>query len=334
MPCNIPDLFEIRGGKEATDAWGTQVAQTFKFMGVTDINFTPIEDSIMIADKRGSLQPGHESVKQLRTGTAQIDGNLSYQDAPYLFDGIFGTATPAADTDTYTYTYAGADGSCPNISFWTIAYGDTDDVYSLSGATIQSLNISGESGGPLTFSAQYIGKSIDTDTLDSDAEADRSVDFAMGWHVQLWIDPASDAAGTTEIANTGFAFSLDINTNREVVNHLGSLAPDAYREARPEGGLNLTLELTAATAAYIDGILAATTAVPEKVIRIKASSTTAGGIVEYIQVDFNGVNLESPQQWTDNDGVTSYDITFMGQYNSVLTNWIAVTVQNDISALP
>jgi hypothetical protein len=332
---NIFDLFDVRMGKESTDAWGTAVAQSVKLMGIEDISFTPLVTSMQIQDRRGSLQPGFQSVVQTISGTGSISGWVNYEDLPYWFDGIFGTASPVTDTDVYQYDYVGATSDAPSFSHWSLAYGDdSDDIYALFGATVQSMNISGATGEPLTYSVEFLGKEVSTDTFDSDAESDRTVTYAMGDHVDLWIDPASDAAGTTAVANKAFSFSLDINTNREAVTHLGNQSPDKVREGRPEGALNLTLELDSDTAAYMDSIINTTTTTYERVIRLKASTTDAAALPVHAQIDFNGVVLEAPQMWTDQDGVVSYDITFTGQYGATLTNWLVAQIQTGVSSLP
>jgi len=328
----IPDLFEIRMGTESTDAWGTAVAQSVKLMGITDITLTPVVESVQIKDKRGSMRPGHVSVPQMIYGTGSLSGIALYDDLPYWLDSIFGAASPVTSTDVYQYDYVGAHATEPVISHYTLAYGDGTYIESLLGSTVQSLNISGASGEPLTFSANLIGKIIDSDTFDSAAEADRTVYPIMGDHVALWIDPSSDAVGTTSVT-VPFQFSLDINTNRTLKTHLGNLNPTKYREARHEGALKLTLELDSDTVGTLDAILnTASSVTVERVVRIKASATV-GALPNYLQVDFNGVTLEAPQLYTDVDGITTYEMTLMGQYNGTLDDWIVIQVQNGVSAL-
>ena len=204
---SIPDLFLLQLGSEAPAAWGTEVPQTVKLMGIEDCQITPIVESIQIKDKRGNLAPGFQSVTTNKSAQGNLSGWATYDDFPYWLNGLFTADTAGTiDTDVYLYSYTAPLTAEPVPTSYTIAYGDSDDVYNISGATAQQFTFEGSSGEPLTFSVDFIGKESTTDTLD--ALADRAVTIAMGDHVQLWIDVSTDAAGTTEITNNSFSFSL------------------------------------------------------------------------------------------------------------------------------
>jgi len=318
-------------GTEATDAWGTAVAQSVKLMNIDSFDITPLVESAQVKDMRGSLAPGHQSIHNRTTATATMNGMLTVEQSPYWFNSLLQTVTPTVDTEA-TWNWAAPLTASPAISSYTIAKGNVNDagsIKSLSGAIVRSLNISGAVNQPLAFTANFIGKSADTDTFDSDAEADVSTTILTGCDVAIYIDPSSDAAGTTAITNTGFDFSLDINSNRDVFNYLGSCTPGNWRDARFEGALTLGLELNTTSAAYLDAILTTSTAgIFERVVRIKATEGT-----DYLQIDFNGVALEAPQLFTDRDGITTINLVLNGQYNATLANWLKVEAFNTVTAL-
>lgn len=331
---NIPSLFEYRMGVEATDGWGTAVAQTLKLMNVENLDFTPIVESEQVKDMRGTQAPAYQSVHNRTTGTATMSGWLNVEQFPYWACSLLQDVDPTTDADggVWNWVAPGSDGQ-PDILSYTIAkgiVGDVNTVKSLRGATVQSMNITGATNQPLRITNNFIGVAIDTDTFDSDSEPDITTQLLTSCHTTFYIDPASDAVGTTLIENTGFSFDLNVNSNREVFNYLGSCTPGNYRPARFEGSLKLGLELNATSAAYLDDILTtATNGVFERVVRILMQIDTDN----YIQVDFNGVALEAPQLYPDADQISTIDLMLMGQYNATLGNWLKVESRNTVDAI-
>lgn len=329
---NILGLYELRVGKEiSTDAWGTAVAQSHKMMGVTDFQLNPMVESAQVEDHLGSLAPAYRSVYNRKHATASMSGQLDYQYSPILFDMLFGTASPTADTE-YTYAYTAPLGTAPTPKVLTMAWGndaDADSIKSLVGGTLQTFQLSGSAGGPLTYQVGLIGKSVDTDTFDSAAEANSTVTVVRGCDVALAIDPSSDAAGTTAISNTWFDFDLNVNTNRSPFWYLGNCAAGNFRPAKWNGTLRLGLEVNATSMAWVDAILQTTADVYERVVRITATNGT-----NITRITFNGVALEAPALVVDKDGVASIDWTLTGQYHSTLGNWLTASVVNSVASMP
>lgn len=331
---NIPALFEIRLGIEATDAWGTAVAQTAKLMDVEDFSLTPMMESVQIKDRRGTLAPGYSSVLNKLHGSASLTSYLNLEQSVYWFNSLLQDVTPSTDAtgNTWNWVAPGSDGA-PDINSYTIAFGipgDVNTVKSLRGATVRDMQISGAVNDQLKTTVNFIGAAVDTDLFDSDAETDVTTTILKGCDIALWIDPDSDAVGTTAIASTGFDFDLNINTNRETFTYLGSAAAGNYREARYEGALRLGLELNATSAAYLDSILSTSSdSLTKKVVRILADVTTDA----YLQIDFNGVVLESPQLFTDRDGISTIELNLQGQYGTTLGNWLKIESRNTAEAI-
>lgn len=329
---NIPDLYELRIGQEDTTTdWGTAVAQTHKVMGITEFNLTPIVESQQIKDRKGSLAPGYESVPVRTHATGTMSGIANFEYLPLWLDGIFGKATPTADTE-YTYAYTGPLGTAPTPQTFTMAWGDANDVdsvKSMAGGMLTSLNISGATGQVITYQANLIGVSVDTDTFDSAAEANSTITTTRGCDYAIAIDPSSDAAGTTSIATTWLDFDLNINTNRQPFWYLGSLSPGKHRPARWDVSLRLGLEMNTTSAAYLDEILNTSATTFERVVQLTATNG-----VNSITFTLNGVAIEAPQLIKDMDGVASYDLMLTGQYNATLGNYLTASVVNTIAAMP
>jgi hypothetical protein len=229
----------------------------------------------------------------------------------YLLEGLFGTVTPGAvDTDLcYDRVYTSPSIAPVSPQRYSILYGDSDNYYVISGATVSKLNIKGEAGGQVEYSAEFIGKAVASSGYLSDvADSDVAFNVAMGGHCTLYIDPGSDAAGVTAIATTGFSFDLSIDPKRALKYHLGALTPDATYDQAWEGELKLVLEMTTAMKAIMDTTLAPSVNTAKNV-RIKMIHPVS---LETFQFDFGGVILEAPEFFSDEDGIVTVELTLKG----------------------
>lgn len=338
MTTALHDLDIVQLGTE--DAWGCDAAPTVRLMGIDQYSITPIRSSQLVGDMRGSLAPGFQHVRTIEEGSASLGGLVCFEDIPYWFDALFGKATSATDANgTFTRSYSAplvefdsdlADASTFNIICGSVSGDSASDVASIVGATLSTFSIEMATAAPIRFSAQFMGKQVGDDALDA-SKADRTVEFAMGDDVSLWIDVDSDAVGTTAIDATAFRASLSVNPNRSLVRHLGSLTPDKYRDSKWSGTLNLSLELTSAVSSLLHEIIDGNVA-EERVIRLKAA-IGSGATARHIQIDFSGALLAAPNVFEYSDGLKVVNLVFTGVYNSTMGNWLNVAVLNDVETL-
>ena len=335
---------ELQAGQESTSAWGTQVAPTAIWAGINDVDISPIVDVQRITDEMtGKRIPSRQSLVHMVGGEGSISGLLSYDDFPYLLQGMFGRADSdcsgkigfSSDTDKVSsikvYGAPEESSDSEDAISYTLAHGDGTNYYALNGATMNSLNISGESGAPLEFSAELIGESVTTDTRAD--LSNRVVTYVMGDHVHLFIGNSTDIPGasTNATSDIGWSFDLTIDANREPKRHLGDLKPTSYREGKMDGTLSLSLEMTTVTEPYLDAVVSATKEGVEKNIRISAVS----GNSDIIYLDFAGVIMGEPEIFTDVDGVVSMDLELEAQLssNNVASDWFSATVKNSVETL-
>jgi hypothetical protein len=323
-------LFEVQLGLEATNAWGTEVASTVKLMGVEELTITPVITAERENELRGTLQPGYRSHIRAAHGEATMSGLLEIDDFPYLLRGFGGPAagaTDAAGNFTHTWTSPTEDSDSEDAQSFTLMYTDRADTYSLLGATLNSLTIEGESGGPIMYEAGFIGKVVSTDV--NAALSDRVTKPAMGHMGQLYIDPGSDAVGGTEIANQAYSFSWNVEANRKFLTHVGNLNPSGFREGKWDGSLSISIEASTDTYPYIDAILSSTNTMPEKNVRLKFSAATDS----IATLDFAGVLLSAPELYSDEDGVITFDFELVGQSNSGLATFAGAEVYSTVSTI-
>lgn len=332
MATTLDALMEVHLGVEATDAWGTEVASSVKLMGVEDLTITPIMEAPMIEELRGTLQPGYRSFVQAAHGEATMEGLVEIDDFPYLLASLGGALAGATDAPgNFTHTWASpilATDTHSAHSF-TLQKSDGTDVYSLLGATINSLTVEGESGGPITYTADFVGKSVTTDVAGADV--DRTTQPALGHMGALCIDLASDAIGTTPIANSAYSFSWGVETNRKFMTHIGNLNPSGFREGKWEGSLSLSIEASTDTYPLLDGIIGATNATTGRNVQLKFTAATDS----ILTLDFSGALLEAPELYSDEDGVVTLDLEFVGQIlpGGTETSFASATVYSTVTTI-
>lgn len=323
-------LFEVQLGLEATDAWGTEVASTVKMMGVEDLTISPIITAEMEDELRGTLQPGYRSHIRAAHGEASMSGLLEIDDFPYLLANLGGPVagdTDAAGNFTHSFSVPTEDSDAADARSFTLMKTDRIDTYSLLGATISELSVEGESGGPIMYDASFMGKLVTTDVHA--ALSDRVTKPAMGHMGQLYIDPSSDAVGTTEIANQAYSFSLSLTNNRHFLTHIGNLNPSGYREGKYEGSLSLSIEASTDSYPYLNSIIGSTNTMPEKNVRLKFTAASDS----IVTLDFSGVLLEAPELYSDEDGVVTLDFELMGQKSGTMTSFFQAEVYSTVTTI-
>ncbi len=317
---------EVQLGQEVTsDAWGTEVTPTVILAGVQDVEISPIVDIQQVEQMDGTQVPSRKSLVQMVGGEGSVSTLLSYDDIGYWLQGLFGVATATSDAAggwTHNYNAPFESSDVEGVVTYTLQEGDGTNIYTLNGATVNTLNITAESGAPAEVSVDFIGKSVTTDARA--ALSVRSVSCIMGDHIQLFIDAGSDAFGSTATSDIGWSLDLTLEANREVKRHLNDLTPTDYRNAKMSGSLSLSLEHTAVTEAYVAAIVNATAQGVDKNVRLLAVDASSNSLT----LDFAGILSGEPDIFTDVDGTVSMDLELLSQLNSGDTNWFTAVVSN------
>lgn len=324
------DLLVTQVGKEST--WGTAVSPTAQLVAIENCEITPLMEATPIPESRGNLVPSYNATIDRRFGEGNISGAITYEDLPYWLDGLLGEATPTG-TGPYVYTYNGGLQK-PTPRYMTLVRGGPEGVYSIVGCMPNTLEMTFESNAFASFSANLIGKDVESDAIAT--LADRSFNVVHGNQATVYIDDFGSAAGTTEYEDCSFSASVALDMNRALKSCLGSQAAGGWRQSRGDPGANqltISLELDSATGASVDifdEMLAATTAPIKKVVRLKFTLDANHELV----IDFAGFISESPTLFGDTDGVATLEFVLNAMYETTLADWLEIVVTNSVSALP
>lgn len=323
----MKDMNLTQVGKETT--WGTGVTDTAKLMLVDEVKLTPIVESEIFADQRGSMAPGYVAALKKIAAAAKISGVLTYEDAGYWLDSLAGEATPSG-AGPYVRAYTAPLTAIPTTPRkMTVYHGETGSGLAsrMTGGLVSKATFKFSSNEGVKYDTDLIGKQIaDGQTLA--ALSDRTASPVMGDHIALYIDAVGGTMGATAIAATAFEMELTIDAQRSLRHYLGALTPGNFNEPRWMTELKMSLELNATTRAYLTSILAGSSVLQHQ-IRIKATSST-----NVMQFDFAGAYLEAPELFNDVDGVVTVDLNLKGIYNSALANYFKASNTNSVSALP
>lgn len=325
------DLRVAQIGKQAS--FGTPVAATAKFMGVTNLSFKPevtIQQSTYL---QGDLAPAHAARATDKRGGGKLEGDLTFEDVVILASAsIKGGVTPTGASADKTWDYAAPLSTTPNVDLRTIEYYDGGQEYELTDAFISNLVISGASGELVKFSSDWLGREIVKSTLTA-ALSNRATETLPMGMVQLYIDDLGGTIGTTIKAATliDFSFAYGPNTHLKKFGD-GDLRPSAIGYRRPSASLTVSAEFNASAVAELDKYLSGSSG---RLVRLVGLGSVIGGGNKKFQLDFAGDIMSVGDVWGDRDGNTTVQFTLAARYDSAtFANYVKLQAINDVATMP
>jgi hypothetical protein len=313
----------------AESEWGTIVtAATHRFQGLTNINLD-IDEGI-----QGSAQLGNMGAPTMMTEVYQepagsLDCEASYEDLMYLLHSLFGAGTKTQTTAPFTWTYPAPLQAAATPFKQSAQIGMPGFSYNVGGFLLNKLTIKGEAKGMWTASTDFIAKTalkaVQTTLADTTVNGIRMADSIFS------VDTWAGTIGTTPAPITLRSFELSIDAKRHTKFFAGGLGPLSHGCQRWEVELKTTVELNAMSAGWVDAMLAP--AMQQKQIQIKATSGAAAAL-KSATINFAGVlSGKVGPVGADADGNATMDLTWKAQYNSTLTNYLIIILQNALTAL-
>lgn len=326
MPTTKDEL-RVQIGKQTV--LGTGVTPTAALRGVTGFKIKPKLENKVLSDMQLSMAGGDTAVIASIGGSASMEGWASYEDIPYLFDGLLGVATPSG-SGTYTRDWEApvttAGIVAPRLSSFT--HGDaTVGAYQLVGAMLEQLTLKQAPKAEMTYTAPLVGAKTDVDALES--LTTRPVTPIMASDVSgLKLDTWGGTMGATALSNC-YLRNLELNVNPKRTMHwcFGALAASEYTTQPWESTLALTLEWNATSKAIIDEMIGGTAA------KRQFQATWTNGS-QSLRLQYAGVVQGEPELFDDEDGIVTARLTLERLYHSTFANWLKIRVVNSVSALP
>ena len=220
----------VQWAREATP--GTDLATTSKIL-CSSFNAVPMDEVHRPAILRGVMQRnrGFEQVIK-RWSEITIEGPLSFEQAQNLMAAAYGNDAAPTGLNPYTWNLTRDPTGVPSLAHFTIERRITDGSTPIQQAwhycTLRSLTINFADGEPVTYSATFFGRRIQTETLTA-AQAFPTPEWMPIGFGKLWIDTAWASLGTTVVATQVLSGSVTFNTGAR------TWSPSICRRPRPCG---------------------------------------------------------------------------------------------------
>ena len=307
-------------------AFGTAApTATVKLQNVSSFRMRPEFETRALDQLRGSLAPTYQSTLDNYAGSATFEvSDESFEDVNYWLDSLFGTVSPTGP-GPYVRAYAAPTTAAITPHFMTLQWGQANGVFQMQDASVASLTLSGANNSGVQVGGSIIGGKVTAGSLAS--LPDRTGTTRMSGCMAKISVGTWDAASLTELTDSAFSWELSINSNREYRSYLGSCTPKAYNDQKWNGQLRLSLELNTSTDDYLTAMLGSSSAILERQIEIKYS-TTVDGKARSMTIKFAGHSMQAPELFQDRNGVATYDLVLDGVYNSKLTNWLTIGTES------
>jgi len=330
----IKALRKIEIGRETTA--GTPAAPTTIWRGMGTI-----EDSLELVFPEEDV--GYLSGID-RTYIPQVEATLEMEEVEATFEQLPHILEAGVQTDSpsqngtgsgYIYTYTFPTTAANTLKTYTIAGGDNQQAEYFAYGFVESFTLSGASGEAVMMSATWKGRQVATTTFTTTATIP-TVEVMLFNKSNLYIDTTGGTIGGTVKSNTLLGFNLDVDTGWQAVYAGdGQLYFSFSKSTQPEVTLDVTFEHDGTAVAEI----AAWRAETARKIRVKVTGsglTTVGGgtyTTKQMWIDLAGKwdSFEKIGEQDGNDVVTG---TFRARYDSTATLFAAITVINELSALP
>lgn len=339
---SIHKLYTVQMGLESV--FGTEVNATTILRG--DKATIATNDEIIRPDEGvGRARGVGRYLVTKREASIDIpEAPATTEQLPHFFDSFFGTATPTQDGagSDYIYTYTIWDsGAFPTNDTFTLEGGDEQQYYLVTGAIVDTLTISGESGSPLNRAVTMIGQNRGTTTATGGLSVPAVTKLLFG-NCTLYVDDVGTGFGNTAISglrNVEVTFEK-IAEHKYDGLYVTTPANGVYsNRIGPADGYAITITWTqihnAASVTEYTNYLNET----PRAVRLECTGTavTTPGTTysnRLFRVDLPGT-YDPVGDFPENDnGESTRTFTLINHYDSTLATAGTVTIVNELSVLP
>lgn len=319
-------------GKEST--FGTSVAATAKFMGLTDLSATPLVTVKQSRYMQGDFAPAHTSRVTDKRASATTQGDFTYEDMPMILTAaVKGGVTGVGATADKTWTFPFPLTSSASVDLRTLEFYDGSQEYEIASAFVESFTISGSAAndGLVTFSANWLGRELTKSTLTG-ALTNRSVETLAVGSMALKIDDFGATVGTTSLTATLIDFNFTYNTGVHFKKFSdGDVRPSAIGYGVPSATLTYTAEFNANAIAELDKYIAGT----GRLIELSGTGSVLGSSNRSLKIQLAGDITATGPLWGDRDGNTTGNFTVTTRYDTAtFANFAKIIIVNGNATNP
>ena len=325
MPATTTEL-RVQAGKQTV--WTTGVTPTVILRGVTGCKITPDQEVKVLSDLTLNLTGGDTPVVTRNGGGGSVEGWLSYEDAPYFLDSMFGEATAGA-SPAYLRPYAAPVSTLPTPRILSLVHGEANvGAYRLIGGVGNTFTLKIQPGAETTFTEEFIGAAVDPVTLAGALSIRTVTPIMPGDITTMFLDTWAGTMGTTALTKCAMrSLTLTVNANRQNRYCVGALTAGDYITMPWDGTLDLMLEWNSISKAVIDEMVGGAAAKRQFEVNF------SGGTNKTFKLQFAGTVAQAPGIFEDDDGVVAASIQLRSTYHPTFANWIKMTVAGAVQTL-
>ena len=274
-------------------------------------------------------------------GEISLEGDATFEQLPYILDAGIQTATPTTDTNpgtgyirTYNMQWSSTDKiASSDISYLVIEGGDNQQAEIMRSGFVREFTLSGSQGEALMVTATVEGQTVSPTTFTSGLSIP-TVETILFSKAKLYIDPSSDAIGTTQKSNTILSAELSVTTGWQAIpvgdgnTYFGSV-----KRVADEATLNITFEHDATAAAEIVNWRAQSERGLRLIILGNALSGAGAYTYKTLTIDLYGKWSEF-EPLSESDGNNTVSGTFRVGYSSAAAKKGSIIVVNESATLP
>ena len=287
----------------------------------------------------GSLDPTMSPFQGAAEYTGSWEGNLAFDDAPYLWAGsLKGGVTPTGAT-AKTWTFQAASLTADDFEYLTDEWGDDVATDSITGGSgiIDSLELGFEEDlGAWTVNADLLYARV---TLGGGFTGGLTVDSTPNWvygaDTEVYVDSAFGSIGTTKWTDTVHGAKLTINANNDQKRFANGSNTRFQLAGYGRGEREIELELVVAktSSTITEAQTLDDSPVPTRYIEVKTTSPEIiTGSTPYSQSIRGAFRLMSREDG-EIGGNSTITLTYRGVYDSDLGYAIRAVVVNTLSSL-
>jgi hypothetical protein len=266
----------------------------------------------------------------------------TFEQIPHIFDAGIRNASPTADTGgtgyirDYVFPIQSSDAAeSSDLQTYSFKGGDNNEVEKFGFGFVTDFSLSGASGKAWMVSATFAGRELanDSDGFETGLTLPTVEEMLFG-KTKLYIDPSSDAIGTTEVANTLMNAKLDVKTGWQAVHTASGRTDFSFIKQGPcEIKLDITFEhngsATAEKANYRNGVAR------QLELKIEGSALTTAATYTYktqlIKLAGKWESFDKLDEIDGNDVVTGH---FVARYNSTAALFASFLNVNEVAVMP
>lgn len=256
-------------------------------------------------------------------GEVDISGDLTYENAPYIFAAGWNGVAPTTAAGSAQWVFASPTTANAPVKTLTIQTGDNTEQLKAAYGLLPEFEISGKTNELLTVKGKFSVRSVTAATSGFDAATALAATQIPFNTCKFFMDSTGSSFGTTAFTATVREANLKVTSNFHSKQFAdGTLYPTGDGQGRPELEWSFVLEYNSTAV----GVRSDWKAKTPRLIRMLTSAATSTNPGMYIDVAgyWSGVDTID-----ESDGNTTVGATFTGYPVSTAASGFATITLNN-----